>query len=325
MRQHTAVIALFLFGGVFVLGLLALASMLGPGVSQADDATMHNCPQPNRWAVAVWGGDEGTNADQAFATCGEGAVIAAYDLDPQTQGWSRWFADQPDISTLSTLDKWQGVIALGGAEAPATPTPSPMPSPTPTPTVFMGQDDKSTPVFEVTHSPFRIGWTTQSDSPIHAMFGFFVYPQGETAVFECMAFYDAEGSDYTVCHAPPGRYWLEVLAANLTSWQIEIGPAPPTSNLPVTFTGKDGSKDTPMFHVSGSSFIVAWTVESYSPKDAHFSVYVYPEGERRVDICDFAHDGIGSASGVCDAGPGDYYLATLAGYLTSWRLDITEP
>ena len=120
MRQHTAVIALFLFGGVFVLGLLALASMLGPGVSQADDATMHNCPQPSRWAIAVWGGDDATDAEQAFATCGGGAVLAAYDLDPQTQAWSRWFADQPGISTLSTLDKWQGVIALGGAQVPTT-------------------------------------------------------------------------------------------------------------------------------------------------------------------------------------------------------------
>jgi len=39
MRQHTAVIALFLFGGVFLLGLLALASMLGSGVSQAEAQT----------------------------------------------------------------------------------------------------------------------------------------------------------------------------------------------------------------------------------------------------------------------------------------------
>jgi hypothetical protein len=134
VRQHAAIFAVFLFGGAFVLGLLALAWMLGPGVSQADDATMHNCPEPSRWAVAVWGGDDGTAADQAFATCGEGAVIAAYDLDPHTQGWSRWFLDRPDISTLSTLDNVRGVIALGGAEATPTPTSSPGPAPTPVPT-----------------------------------------------------------------------------------------------------------------------------------------------------------------------------------------------
>jgi len=142
MRQHTAIFALFLLGGVFVLGLLALASILGPGVSQAEDATMHNCPQPSRWAVAVWGGDDGTNADQAFATCGEGAVVAAYDLDPQTQGWSRWFTDQPGISTLSTLDKWQGVIALGAVGTPPpTPTPTPAPSPSPAPGAGLTRDN----------------------------------------------------------------------------------------------------------------------------------------------------------------------------------------
>jgi len=129
MRQHTAMFTLSLLGGVFALGLLALAWMLGPGASQAEDATMHNCPQPGKWAIAVWGGDDGTDADQALATCGEGAVVAAYSIDPQTQAWSRWFVDQPGISTLSTLNKWQGVLALGSFEP--TPPVTPIPSSTP--------------------------------------------------------------------------------------------------------------------------------------------------------------------------------------------------
>jgi len=129
MRQHTVVIALFLFGGAFVLGLLALAWILGPGASQAEDATMHNCPQPSKWAITVWGGDDGTDVAEAFATCNEGGVIAAYYLDPQTQGWLRWFADQPGISTLTALNNMQGVLALGSIEL--TPTVTPIPSPTP--------------------------------------------------------------------------------------------------------------------------------------------------------------------------------------------------
>ena len=74
MRQHTAVFTLSLLGGVFALGLLALAWVLGPGASQAEDATFQNCPQPGKWAIAVWGGDDGTDVGEAFATCGEGAV-----------------------------------------------------------------------------------------------------------------------------------------------------------------------------------------------------------------------------------------------------------
>jgi len=125
MRQHAAIFALFLFGGVFVLGLLALASQLGPGVSQADDATMHNCPEAGKWAIAVWDGDDETEAEQAFATCGEQAMAAAYYLDPQTQGWLRWVADRPEITTLLTLDDMQGVFARGVAPPPPPPTPKP--------------------------------------------------------------------------------------------------------------------------------------------------------------------------------------------------------
>jgi hypothetical protein len=79
---------------------------------------MRNCPAAGKWSIAVWGGTNGTEAEQALATCGEGAVSAAYHLDPQTLVWSRWFAGRPEISNLAALDNMQGVIALGGAGAP---------------------------------------------------------------------------------------------------------------------------------------------------------------------------------------------------------------
>jgi len=142
MRQHTAVIAAFLLVAVSVLSLLAWT--LGTGASHAADAAMHNCPQANKWAISVWEGSDGTDTGQALATCGAVPVIAAYYLDPQTQGWSYWFAGQPGLSTLLTLDKGQGVLALGGFEAPVTPTITPIPSPTPAFTVHfidVGQGD----------------------------------------------------------------------------------------------------------------------------------------------------------------------------------------
>jgi len=144
MRSARAKAILLLLGGVLALGLVALAWAADSGSSEAQQGAMHNCPQPGKWAISVWDGDDGTEAEQALGTCGAGAVMAAYDLDPQTQAWSHWFLDRPEISTLSTLDNWQGVIALGGAEAPETPTPtpppppSPPPPPTPTPTPTPG-------------------------------------------------------------------------------------------------------------------------------------------------------------------------------------------
>ena len=127
MRNRGTKLALLSLAGMLALGLMALVWALGAGSSEAQQGAIQNCPQPNRWAIPVWDGDDGADAEQAFATCGEGAVIAAYHLDPQTQGWSRWFYGQPGLSTVSTLDNMQGVIALGAVGGPpptATPTPS---------------------------------------------------------------------------------------------------------------------------------------------------------------------------------------------------------
>lgn len=113
--------------GMLALGLLTVARATGIGSSQAQQGAMQNCPQAGKWAISVWSGDDGTDAEQAFATCDEGGVAAAYSLDPQMQAWSRWFAARPDpdVSNLRMLNKMQGVIALGAVGAPTT-TPTPV-------------------------------------------------------------------------------------------------------------------------------------------------------------------------------------------------------
>ena len=86
---------------------------------------LYNCPPANRWSIAVWDGLEDTPTGEAVATCGEGTVSAAYSLDPDTQGWRRYFPDHLDISNIGALDDMQGVIALGsGTAAPAEPAPA---------------------------------------------------------------------------------------------------------------------------------------------------------------------------------------------------------
>jgi hypothetical protein len=117
--------------------------MLRPGASQAVDATIHNCPQPGKWAISVWDGADGTDTGQALAACGENAVDVAYYIDPDTQQWLGYFVGHAEISTLLTLDNRQGVIALGGT---AVPTVTPVPSLTPTPAftihfINVGQGD----------------------------------------------------------------------------------------------------------------------------------------------------------------------------------------
>ena len=123
-------------------GVLALDSASGPAATATPAATptatptpgatgqLQNCPAAGKWSIAVWDGQSGTAAADALATCGVGAVDAAYALDQQTGAWSRWFAGKPEVSNLPPFSDKQGVLALGSAPSP-TPTPSPSPTPTP--------------------------------------------------------------------------------------------------------------------------------------------------------------------------------------------------
>jgi len=125
------------------------------GSAGGQQGIMRNCPQAGKWAISVWDGPDGTDIDEALATCGAVPVIAAYYLDPQTQGWSYWFAGQPGIRTLSKLDNTQGILALGSAVTPTTPTPSPTATPTaiPTPTPTPTPTPKPTPTPTPTPTP----------------------------------------------------------------------------------------------------------------------------------------------------------------------------
>jgi len=94
-------------------GLLGASPTPTSTASPEPRGQLHNCPPANRWSIAVWDGLDDTPAGEALATCGQGAVSAAYWLDPATGSWSRFFPDHPELSNLATLDDLQGVIALG--------------------------------------------------------------------------------------------------------------------------------------------------------------------------------------------------------------------
>ena len=106
--------------GVIALGAgVSAASTAGDESPGATANGMLGCPLQGKWAISVWDGDDGTDAEQALGTCGEGAVAVAYSIDPDTQMWSRWFAGRPEISNLTALNNMQGVMALGGTRTPA--------------------------------------------------------------------------------------------------------------------------------------------------------------------------------------------------------------
>lgn len=96
------------------------ASLMGAHAPMSTPAPgrMVGCPAAGKWSLAVWTGSDGTDTGQALATCGAGAVAAAYYIDPHTQLWSRWFPGRPEVSDLQALDDMQAVIALGADTGP---------------------------------------------------------------------------------------------------------------------------------------------------------------------------------------------------------------
>ena len=208
---------------------------------------------------------------------------------------------------------------------PGTPTAAPTAAPTSAPTTgtFTGQGGKTTPVFSVDTWSFTLAWTVQSDSPEGADFAFLVFPEGEAAEFACEAFFEGVGSDSTVCRGGPGRFYLDVLAANLSSWTLHVSGPPPVAALPATFAGR-GDKATATFRTTAPSFTLAWSAQSDRPDLADFAFFVYPEGDLVSFVCEATFQGTGSDVTVCSAPPGDYYVDVLAANLTSWRMDVTQ-
>jgi Tol biopolymer transport system component len=86
---------------------------------------MYNCPQAGKWTIAVWAGEDDTETGEALATCGEGAVGAAYAFDPDSQMWRRWFPGLPDLSNLWMVENMQGFFAFGSSMANPTPAAEP--------------------------------------------------------------------------------------------------------------------------------------------------------------------------------------------------------
>ena len=123
---------------------------------------------------------------------------------------------------ISTLE--QRVAELEELLAEAT-APAPTPS-TFEPIVITGSGDKTSSPFTVTTEEWVIDWSYVPDPeyPEMAMFGFFVYPRGETALYVESVLFAEETSGSTYSYADAGEYYIKVTAGNIKSWEIVISP-----------------------------------------------------------------------------------------------------
>jgi len=199
---------------------------------------MHNCPQAGKWAISAWSGQDGTDIDEALDTCGEGVVAVAYYIDTQTQGWVRWFAGRPEMTTLSTLGNMQGIIALGAAGAP-TPSPTPAATATPAPT--------PTPAGSVAWSG---EWSAPTD---FGQLGFTVNPEGTAITKFVLDFSEFECGPVTTS----GDVTLEALDPTL--WPIAGGRF--SAEFDVGFESKDHWTIGGEFDEMGSYASGTWEVD----------------------------------------------------------------
>jgi hypothetical protein len=137
MRRIPVKLSLIVTAVLIALALLATPWANGSSRSEAQQASLHNCPQPGRWAISVWEGEE-TETAEALDTCGAGAVEAAYYIDPFIQNWLVFSKGNPTISNLDTLANLQAVVTLGSPTASPAPTAQPTPTPGPSPGRMVG-------------------------------------------------------------------------------------------------------------------------------------------------------------------------------------------
>lgn len=129
MHHYRAGLPPLVVRGAFAIALVALASVVGAGHSEAQEGTLYNCPPAGKWAISVWSGEDVAIGD-ALDTCGEGSVTAAYFLHPLSQAWRSFFPDRPDVGNLTGLVDMQAIVALGSPTAePAAAQPPSGPSP----------------------------------------------------------------------------------------------------------------------------------------------------------------------------------------------------
>ena len=126
-------------------------------------------------------------------------------------------------------------VMLTACAAPPAPSEIPTPPPPPAeetappatfePIVITGSGDKTSPPFTVTTDEWVIDWSYVPDPeyPEMTVFGFFVYPRGKTAgSVVSVSFAEESGSTYS--YAGAGEYYIQVIAANIKSWEVVISP-----------------------------------------------------------------------------------------------------
>jgi hypothetical protein len=118
------------------------------------------------------------------------------------------------------------VVLPGSSDVTSPETPSSTSPPaTFTPIVKSGTDSLTTTPFTITTDEWIIDWSYSTSDPDLAIFGFFIYPRGETELYTEAVLFPEATSGSTYSYAGPGEYYIKTNVANIDGWEITIRPA----------------------------------------------------------------------------------------------------
>ncbi|GAI65544.1 unnamed protein product, partial [marine sediment metagenome] len=98
------------------------------------------------------------------------------------------------------------------------------------PILITGTSDKTGPSFTITTEEWVIDWSYVPDPewtaalvPGMNVFGFFVYPRGQTAMYVESVLLPEGTSGTIYSYAGAGEYYIQVIG-NMKSWELKISP-----------------------------------------------------------------------------------------------------
>lgn len=86
---------------------------------------------------------------------------------------------------------------------------------------FTGSASRTTELFVIPSENWRINWTYTGGSL--AVFGFFVYPEGETTLYvESLSTMGSSQSDVTYIYEGTDSFYVKLIVANIDEWTLTV-------------------------------------------------------------------------------------------------------
>ncbi len=199
-------------------------------------------------------------------------------------------------------------------------------------TTFTGRGSKTTALFFISTSEWRITWEYATNNPAHASFSWAVYRRNETGV-AVQTGTETGASKNGVESVAVGNddFYLKIEAANLEDWSITVEqPAsvePPLSfewETVTVFTGQ-GDQSTDVFPITTDQWRINWEYITSAPAFATFSFFIYAEGETAIYVDSLTEMGASRHdSEYVYSGAGLFYITVVASNVEGWSLTVQE-